>query len=199
MDIRDVIKTAAEAGDLADLADLGWRIARDLEEQCTVIVDGDYVTEAVKQLDGAEGWTTGELADALAEIIMADQSEEDEMADKGPVIVTLSCEAREGTQTVEIDRAEWDAMTPAQRAQDLNERAVDFVNNQGGYGWWIDDPEDSAAAAAEEGVGETVPDPLRELAEWLVSLDCHPLMINRPTPDDMRAIVRRAREALGST
>lgn len=42
-------------------------------------------------------------------------------------------------------------------------------------------------------------DPLRELAEWLASLDGHPLMIDRPTPDDMRAIVRRAREALEST
>lgn len=40
-------------------------------------------------------------------------------------------------------------------------------------------------------------DVLTDLAERLVSLDGHPLMIDRPTPDDMRAIVRRAREALG--
>lgn len=38
---------------------------------------------------------------------------------------------------------------------------------------------------------------LRELAEWLVSLDGHPLLMDRPTRGDMQAIVRRAREALG--
>jgi hypothetical protein len=40
---------------------------------------------------------------------------------------------------------------------------------------------------------------LRELAEWLVSLDGHPLLVDRPTPGDMRAIIRRAQEALGQT
>ena len=60
-------------------------------------------------------------------------------------------------------------------------------------GWY--DGITAAVAVARQGAPE--PEPLRELAEWLVSLDGHPLMVERPTPADMRAIIRRAREALG--
>lgn len=105
--------------------------------------------------------------------------------DKGPVVVTLSCEANPKQETVEIDRAEWDAMTPAERARMLSDMAVDHINNSGGGGWWIDDPEDSAAADA---VGEVEPDPLRELAEWI-------LRAGQNVTNDQ--IVTRAREALG--
>lgn len=76
MGIRDAITAVVENHDLADVAGLGWRIAQELERQCAVTVDGDYLAEAVRQLDAPEGWSAGELAEALAGIIEADHSEE---------------------------------------------------------------------------------------------------------------------------
>lgn len=62
-----------------------------------------------------------------------------------PVRVTINIEANPRTEEHEIDRAEWDAMTPALR-RDLLESLMDAaVQNAGGYGWHIDDPDDAAA------------------------------------------------------
>lgn len=112
--------------------------------------------------------------------------------DKGPVVVTLSCEAHPSTETHEIDRAEWDAMTPGHRLALLDDMVATHMANAGGGGWAIEDPEDEAA------VSETVPDPLRELAEWLVSLKGKPVT-RAPRTTDIAEIITRAREALGRT
>lgn len=112
-----------------------------------------------------------------------------------PVIVTLSCEAHPSTDTHKIDRAEWEAVTPGQRLALLETLAETHVANAGGYGWGIEDPADEAM------VGDRPADLLRELAEWLVSL-------NDPEDVDGREqrrtvaldqIITRAREALGRT
>lgn len=107
-----------------------------------------------------------------------------------PVIVTLTCEAREGTETLEIDRAEWDSMTPAERLELVEDAALEHVNNQGGWGWAIEDPADEAAVA------DAVPDLLRELAEWLVDL---PSSWSSGSGSAMNEAITRAREALGRT
>lgn len=64
---------------------------------------------------------------------------------KPPVTVTLTCEAHPSTETVEIDRADWDAMTPAERADLLDVMAAEHVASAGGYGWHISNPDDAAA------------------------------------------------------
>jgi hypothetical protein len=115
---------------------------------------------------------------------------------RGPVVVTLSCEANPSQESVEIDRDEWEAMTPAQRLRECDEMLTDHVTNAGGSGWWIDDPDDAWM------VGEptAVRDPLRELAEWLVSLDDPvnpPDLSFRLSAAAIEALAARAREALG--
>lgn len=62
-----------------------------------------------------------------------------------PVIIELNCEAHPSKDTVEIDRSEWDAMTPADRAVMLDNLTAEHINNAGGGGWHIDDPVDEAA------------------------------------------------------
>ncbi|MEU1240079.1 hypothetical protein ABZ388_06940 [Micromonospora parva] len=62
-----------------------------------------------------------------------------------PVVITLNCEAQPSIDTAEIDRAEWDAMTPQQRAVEVQTLASEHMNNSGGYGWHINDPDDYAA------------------------------------------------------
>jgi hypothetical protein len=110
---------------------------------------------------------------------------------KGPVVVVLNCEARESQETITVDRDKWDAMTPAQRRARLDADLDAHVADAGGYGWHIDDPDDYAATE-----GPDDPDALRELAEWLVSLDGKPVT-RAPRTTDIREIICRAREALG--
>lgn len=105
-----------------------------------------------------------------------------------PVIVTLTCEAREGTETYEIDRAAWDAMSPGERRVMIEDLADTHVANQGGYGWYIDDSGDEAM------VGDPGPDPLRELAEWLASQPQSAATVGTAVD-----AITRAREALGRT
>jgi hypothetical protein len=71
------------------------------------------------------------------------------MNDK-PVIVELNVEYPGGSEseTYEIDRAEWDAMTPAERDKDIERAAEDFATNYVNWGWYIADPDDYAAATA---------------------------------------------------
>lgn len=107
-----------------------------------------------------------------------------------PVVITLSCEANPAVETYEVDRAEWDAMTPGQRLA-LVEAALDeHVANAGGYGWSIADPDDEAA------VGDQAPDPLRDLAEWIVKAHAESGWTGRELT--VGEIITRAREALGS-
>jgi hypothetical protein len=105
------------------------------------------------------------------------------------VVVTLTCEAREGTDTARIERTAWDAMTPQQRARLLDQIALEHVTNQGGYGWDIADPADLAA------VGWPPADPCRELADWLAGLT--PPVISSSANATFAEAIRRAREALG--
>lgn len=108
-----------------------------------------------------------------------------------PVIVTLSCEAAPSTETEEIDRAEWDALTPGQRLALLETLADTHVANAGGYGWGIDDPADEAM------VGDRAADPLRELAEWLASR--YQPMSTKVAKETLDNAISRARRALGRT
>lgn len=62
-----------------------------------------------------------------------------------PVIVQLNCEANPSTNTEEIDRAEWDAMTPAERGAMLDEMVNTHMSNSGGGGWYIADTDDEAS------------------------------------------------------
>ena len=110
--------------------------------------------------------------------------------DKGPVVVSLICQGREHIEEIEISRAEWDSMTPGRRLEVVEEAALEHLQDQGGYGWDIADPADAAM------VGDETPDPLRELAEWLVSLG---EVAPGPAeyPPTLEEAITRAREALG--
>lgn len=65
-----------------------------------------------------------------------------------PVMIEMHVEAFADSrdETLEVDRDEWDAMTPAQR-EALAQQAVDeFAANYVSWGWHIFDPDDYAAA-----------------------------------------------------
>lgn len=62
----------------------------------------------------------------------------------GPVRVRITVEASPSVDEVEIDRAEWAAMTPEQRNQLLEEMTMEAVNNAGGAGWHLLNPDDEA-------------------------------------------------------
>lgn len=60
------------------------------------------------------------------------------MNDTAPVVVEVNVEDMIGTtETVEIPRAKWDAMTPDQRAGEVADAAAEVMNGTGGYGWHI--------------------------------------------------------------
>lgn len=66
-----------------------------------------------------------------------------------PVIVEYSIEwpdeAAFEEGSFEIDRAEWDKMTPAERTRRCQDGAEEFVRNSVGWGWNIPNPDDYAA------------------------------------------------------
>ena len=66
-----------------------------------------------------------------------------------PVIVTInsSCDHASGTarDDIEIDREEWDEMTPAERVAYLDESADTLAMNRFSWGWHIADADDMAA------------------------------------------------------
>jgi len=70
--------------------------------------------------------------------------------ERPPVVVSLNVEAFSDSRsdTAEIPRAEWDAMTPAERTKRVSEMASDFANDYVGYGWHIDDPDDYASTGS---------------------------------------------------
>lgn len=80
----------------------------------------------------------------------------------GPVIVELLCEAERSAGTEEIDRAEWNAMTPAERAKTLDDMLATHMANAGGGGWRIPDPDDEA----EVGTAPTASEVLRLVDEY---------------------------------
>lgn len=52
-----------------------------------------------------------------------------------PVIIEAHVEQMiETTEQLEVDRAEWDAMTPAERRSLIDTFGAETMNNQGGYG-----------------------------------------------------------------
>jgi hypothetical protein len=67
------------------------------------------------------------------------------MSKTEPVRVTINIEIHPTTEHHEIDRAEWDAMTPAERRDVIEGVAEAVMQNAGGYGWHIDDPDDAAS------------------------------------------------------
>lgn len=64
-----------------------------------------------------------------------------------PVVVSLNVEGFSGrsTEEIEIDRAEWDALTPEGRSELLQELADEHAANHVGWGWHIDNPDDLKA------------------------------------------------------
>ncbi|MEO3929279.1 hypothetical protein ABGB07_36320 [Micromonosporaceae bacterium B7E4] len=75
------------------------------------------------------------------------------MADElAPVRIELSVEGfgDSRTEDYEIDRAEWDAMTVAERNEHIRQVAEDFATNYVNWGWHIADPDDYADT--EDGV-----------------------------------------------
>lgn len=63
-----------------------------------------------------------------------------------PVRISLNVEFPGGSESMdyEIDRDEWDAMTPAERTKGIEEAASDHAYNYVGWGWHIEDPDDYA-------------------------------------------------------
>lgn len=69
-----------------------------------------------------------------------------------PVVLDMHVEgfADSRDETLEIDRDEWDAMTPEQRVALADRAAEDFAVNYVGWGWNIANPVDYAAATGEQ-------------------------------------------------
>lgn len=71
-----------------------------------------------------------------------------EQTERGPVVISLNCEAGRASDAVTIGRAEWDAMTPVGRALEIDKVLDEFVGTAGGFGYCIADPDDEAAVGA---------------------------------------------------
>lgn len=69
------------------------------------------------------------------------------MASKGPVRASLNVQWEGGhrIEEIEIDRAEWDAMSPDERAKMLDQESTSHAADYVGWGWHIADPDDLAA------------------------------------------------------
>lgn len=72
------------------------------------------------------------------------------MSRTDPVRVTINIEIQPTTERHEIDRAEWDVMTPAERRDLLDGIAEAVMQNAGGYGWFLDNPDDEASTEDRE-------------------------------------------------
>lgn len=73
MGTRDTIKAAIEHANTDHPGELGWAIANELERN-GVTVNGDFMAEAITQVQGGDELTTDELVDALTEIVNTDQT-----------------------------------------------------------------------------------------------------------------------------
>lgn len=67
--------------------------------------------------------------------------------DKGPVVVSLNVEGFGGSSKSvgEVDRAYWEAMTPAERGAYVTDMAEAHALNYIGWGWHIEDAADYAS------------------------------------------------------
>jgi hypothetical protein len=65
-----------------------------------------------------------------------------------PVVIRVNIEVNPQVSEIEVDRALWDSLTPQQRSEYAAEVATDELNNAGGYGWHIEDPDDMASTEA---------------------------------------------------
>lgn len=76
-----------------------------------------------------------------------------------PVVIDLHVEGFGDSRddTLEVDRDEWDAMTPKQREELAVRAAEDFAANYVGWGWHIVDADDYAAATGNQLPGVTHP------------------------------------------
>lgn len=54
-----------------------------------------------------------------------------------PIVVRLTVEAHPREEVIEVPRADWDAMTPAQRTAYLDDEVDTCIANAGGAGWQI--------------------------------------------------------------
>jgi hypothetical protein len=75
---------------------------------------------------------------------MNDQAKPDP---RPPVVIALHVEAFGGSEneTFEIDRNEWDAMTPDERRETAQQAADDMAANYVSWGWHIYDEADYAS------------------------------------------------------
>ncbi len=67
------------------------------------------------------------------------------MSKTEPVRITVNVEATPRTEEFEVDRAEWEAMTPADRRAMLDDMVDVAISNAGGGGWYIADRDDEAS------------------------------------------------------
>lgn len=95
-----------------------------------------------------------------------------------PVIISLSCEAHPSKDTVELDRADWDNMTPTDRAIMLDNMVSEHINNAGGGGYHIEDEDDLNAVGAAP---ITVPLPLAHNPAVLAAVQQWLADPNRPS------------------
>ncbi len=67
-----------------------------------------------------------------------------------PVVVSLNVEGfgEHVTESHEIDRTEWDGMTPGERAELLDDMAAVHAGNYLAWGWSLADPDDMDAITA---------------------------------------------------
>jgi hypothetical protein len=93
------------------------------------------------------------------------------MTDQGnaePIRAVVDIEVRDGCAEIEIPADEWVKMTPRQRRDTLDEMALAEVNNAGGWGVTLLDPEREADLVDRP--GDPKPPPARlepvELAGW---------------------------------
>ena len=65
-----------------------------------------------------------------------------------PVKVQMNVEWPGGSESdvLEIERSKWDAMTIKERVKFIEEAASEHAYNHVGWGWYIADPVDGAAA-----------------------------------------------------
>jgi hypothetical protein len=73
------------------------------------------------------------------------------------VVVSLHVEGFGGQsdETITVERAEWDAMTPAERAELLDDEATAHAADHVAWGWHIDNPDDLAGTILTPQEGTT--------------------------------------------
>lgn len=78
---------------------------------------------------------------------------ESAMAGRPPVVIELYVEAFGGSadDTVEVDRDEWESMTPDQRVSYADGCAQDHIANSVSGGWHIYNPDDMASTDTSAG------------------------------------------------